>query len=116
MIKALAIVLLAACSSEPYTWGTTSDQLAQIYCHGQDYCGGILTEDVDVCIEHVSFHLCAFDGTCDLELDQSTAEEALTACDEAMGRVDEFGCYLLTIWGIMPHECAPVFDLEPEVP
>ncbi len=114
MMKYLAaLLLLTACNDFTYTWGTASDQLAQIYCGGSMQCGYVAEDELDICHEHVSWHLCAPDGTCDAELDQGVAEKALTACDAAVRALDGDGCYFLGYWGVMPPECGAVFDLEP---
>lgn len=76
-------------------------------------CGYLDESELDVCIEHTSFHLCAPDGTCDVELDQSTTEDALYACDAAVRTLDDFGCYLMNAWGSMPQECDAVFAVDP---
>lgn len=109
-----AFVLLAACGSDPYSWGDTSQQVSQIFCHGLDYCGELLPEDVDTCIEHTAWHLCEAEGTCGVELDQASTEALLTECDTAVGNLNDFGCYLLGFWNFMPAECSAVFDLQPE--
>ena len=114
MKRLLLLLALTGCTPDEYTWGNTSNQLAQIFCHGADYCGYLAPEDVGPCIEHTAWHLCEPDHTCDVSLDQDSTEALLTTCDTAVGGLDQDGCYLLGFWGFMPTECGPAFDLRPE--
>lgn len=121
----LSLLFLACCgNNKAPTWGEAVEEFSVGYCHAINACGWIANEhDGAICEEHTAWHLCAPDGTCDLE---STPEqrEALDACmtaladpvftwDRETGQLSP-ECLQLVFWGILPAECGPFFDSFPE--
>lgn len=118
----MLFVLSTACADDPdpYTWGDVSEELASTYCEGADAC--TFEVDVDLCTEHTAWHLCEADRSCDAEVDADVALDALEVCRAAVeagaaafaepgGDADVCNGIL---FGYLPPECNPVFDLKPE--
>lgn len=120
-MKKLAIVLFvltASCGDdEPNTWGDVVEEFSGHYCRALARCGHV--DDIPVCREHVSWHMCVPDHTCDEEVDPGDAVAALHACAEALWKYDDSGeydlaCYRMASWGVLPKECQPLLDLWPK--
>lgn len=117
---ALLCLALVACGDnlEPTTWGTVSNEFAAEFCDGLGFCGWIGDADRGICIEHTAWHLCAPDHTCEVQVDPGAAERALAACAEAFDAPayrDPYSreCIGLGIYGFVPSDCYPIFDLDP---
>lgn len=116
-MKYLPLILLIACSSQPYTWGDVTDELAGDYCATLAQCGFRAALDREVCIEHTTFHLCRADRSCNRPVRVDDAEAALAACANSLGAYEfgSFECIKLG-YGLVSAECSDVLDLKPEQP
>lgn len=114
---AVGLYFVAGCGDTeetPYTWGDVSLELSTAYCTAvADPCG--YQVDVELCVEHSTWHLCNADRSCDREIaDPVAAHATVAACAEAFATLDGDGCYFLIAWGVAPEECGPIWDLKPE--
>jgi hypothetical protein len=123
-MRYLAILLtcMFACGDNeqpPYTWGDATQEVGLAFCSAIQECGYSYTpEQLEVCAEHSSYHMCKFDGTCEVSLPDG-AEESVAECVAAFGNIPEeqldLNCFLLSYYGVFPSplECSPFFDLNP---
>lgn len=117
MRYATLVLLLVACSSDPdpFTWGDAAERFAGAVCAAyEDPCGFKLSgpDPQEVCKEHLVFHLCQADRSCDTPA-LPGAEDYLDGCDKALKAMDDDACYYFGFWGFVPAEC-DIWQFEPE--
>lgn len=102
--------LLSACSDdpEPLTWGELSLELGQAYCGAISGCG---FDAKPHCAEHVQWHECVPNNSCDVELPDE-AQVAMDICGARLDASTDQDCVLL-YYGYVPPECDPVFGFDP---
>lgn len=109
-----AVVLVACGDNEVYTWGDASLEMGPVFCGALSDCG--YDVDLELCIEHTAWHLCEPDYSCDVEVDEVEAEDAIAACDIAFREFTDdpnsLGCYFLR-YGITPEGCMDFWDMSP---
>lgn len=109
----LSYVLLTACTTgDEYTWREASLVFSGLFCTQVAACG--FGQDIDLCTEHISWHMCEPAGNCDVDLDWATAEDALRQCADALVSLDDYGCYLLGWHGQTPRGCDAFWELQPQ--
>lgn len=91
----------------PLTWGSASLQVGGAYCATIGECGYPLKNN---CPDHIRWHLCEPNNSCDVEL-PGEAQVAVDECVDALGPSDE-NCALL-VYGWAPPKCDPFFALDP---
>lgn len=104
-------LLLAASACSPdyaHTWGDTAEDLSRAYCERIAACDLFGTGDFDVeqCVEHSVYHLCALEETCDVEV----PGVGVTECVLDMATQD---CVLM-LYGFLPESCEAPFNEQPE--
>lgn len=102
-----------------YTWGDMSHEIGALFCGALETCGVQFDEHaLQVCTEHVAWHSCVPDGTCDVPIDEELAREELLACKKVLVKLDTTmpACFELAFFGIMPDECQALLDQKPPKP
>jgi hypothetical protein len=116
MFKALPLLLLLGCAEHPYTWGDTAQAFSESYCSGLVACGALAPEREERCVEHNKWHMCDAQATCEIEVNEAAAQDALDACDAALQGLENQACFLLGFYGVTPPECSGIFEIRPETP
>lgn len=122
-ILMVGLLALAACGSDSeYTWGDAYKTILVEYCNFAAACSytGETAEEQDNwlndCIDHGMYHQCELStGKCDVELADG-AEDAVDVCVEAMHQPEYAENCLNSWYGILPEECGPVWDYDPNRP
>jgi len=111
MYRLVLVLMLTGCGSS-YTYGDLAKNFSQGYCEARSWCGLLSGDLVDRCVDHLMYHLCGADETCDKRVEDE-AQDDLVVCLEALKPPppDEPTPYCdMFYWGVIPAECVATLD------
>lgn len=117
MKRLLALLLMLGACAEPeeMTWGEVAYEVGRLPCEEQIVeCGK--DGSVELCADHVRWHMCEPYSTCDMLVDVEAAEAAITVCRNAwFARRSGPDCNTWMGLYSLPAECDRVLALDPRL-